>query len=527
MEDQGLSCGSLDNVEVIVLDFGGQYAHLIARRLRELGVLTLHVPVDKLRPEDLDMVISGSKGVVLSGGPSSVWEKKHDRIVSILIRRKTNLLGICYGHQLLAHVLGGRVDKSPKPEFGPTRIRIVEKNQLLEDIPSIINVWMSHNDAVAEPPKGAKVLAVSEGSPVAAMKYEYNGVFLYGVQWHPEVVHSEFGMKLFENWIKSINATRSWTPNIIYKCVLDYTMKQVSLIDNDKKIVAAISGGIDSSVAAAIVSKIASDRLIGVLIDHGLHPEGELENALRAYKKLGLVIDLVDASEEFLNALRGVNDAEEKRRIISELYFKILKEKIYDYNAGALVQGTIYPDLIESGFVPGSARIKSHHNVIFRELLGDLLIVEPLKWLYKDEVRRLGEMLGLDMKLVYKKPVPGPGLAVRVEGEVTREKLEIVRKADYIVRGIIEKYGLDRDLWQYFAVLTRSMATGVKGDNRAYGYVIAVRIVESKDAMTARPARLPWEVLEEIALEITSRIDRVVRVVYDITSKPPATIEWE
>ncbi len=527
MEDQGLDCGLLGSVEVIVLDFGGQYAHLIARRLRELGVLALHVPVERLRPDDINEIISGAKGVVLSGGPSSVWEKKHDKIVSNLIRRKTNLLGICYGHQLLAHVLGGRVDKSPKPEFGPTQVHIVKKNQLLENIPSIINVWMSHNDAVIEPPIGAEVLAVSRGSPVAAMKYEYNGVFLYGVQWHPEVVHSDFGMKLLENWIKRIGADRSWTPDAIYKCVMDYTMKQVNLVGNGKKIVAAISGGVDSSVAAAIVSKLSGNRLIGVLIDHGLHPKGELENALRAYKELGLVIDLVDASEEFLEALRGVEDPEEKRSIISELYFKILREKIEKYDAGALVQGTIYPDLIESGFVPGSARIKSHHNVILRELLGEILVIEPLRWLYKDEVRKLGQMLGLDKKLVYKKPVPGPGLAVRVEGEVTRERLEIVRKADYIVRRIIEEHGLDKNLWQYFAVLTRSMATGVKGDNRAYGYVVAVRIVESADAMTARPARLPWGVLEEIVSEITSRIDRVVRVVYDITSKPPATIEWE
>ncbi len=519
-------CMLREESQVVVLDFGGQYGHLISRRIRELGVYSLHVPVEIVERDMLDKFLKYVKGIVLSGGPSSVWERHHDKIVSHLLG-KVNILGICYGHQLLAHVLGGKVEPSPKPEFGPTVVELLEGDSLFNDIPKRITVWMSHRDAVITVPPEIKILATSVGSPVAALKARINDKTVYGVQWHPEVIHSEYGKRLLQNWLKIIGATIDWDNPRLFQCIAEYVRSEIRDLPKNKPIISAISGGVDSTVATAIVASIAGDRLFGILIDHGLHPEGEIEFAVSELSKLGIKIKIADYSREFLERLKGVVDPEEKRRIISELYFDILTNIIREYNAVALVQGTIYPDIIESGALPGSARIKSHHNVVFREKLSNIKIIEPLRWLYKDEVRRLGEFLGISKRLLYKQPIPGPGLAVRIEGEVTREKIEIVRKADTIVRRIIEEYGLDKDLWQYFAILSASLSTGVKGDQRAYGHVVVLRIVESADAMTARPAHLPWRVLERIAGEITSNIDKVVRVVYDITSKPPATIEWE
>ena len=499
---------------VLVVDFGGQYAHLIARRLRELGVYT-----DLVYPEEAVEEYRSYRGVVLSGGPGSVWESSHDRVVEELLSGGARVLGICYGHQLLAKVLGGRVGRSPRPEFGPTRVRVLKPVGVLEGFPEEVTVWMSHNDAVLEPPPGSSVLAVSEGSPVAAL--EYDGV--YGVQWHPEVSHSQLGMELLDNWLHIIGVRRGWKPADLIGELIEYVRRTVG----DGIAVAAVSGGVDSTVAAVIAARALGDRLVPVLIDHGFHPEGEIERAVRALEGIGVKPRVVDAQDEFFKALEGVWDPEEKRRVFGEVYARILEEEARRVGAEYLVQGTIYPDVIESGGRKGADVIKSHHNVgALPQWLG-LKLVEPLRLFYKDEVRRIGLALGLPEELVYKQPVPGPALAVRVEGEVTREEVEIARAADRIVREEVERAGLHRSLWQYFVILTKSRATGVKGDKRQYGRVVVVRIVSSSDAMTASVPSLPWSLLERIASRITGEVPGVTRVLLDLTSKPPGTIEWE
>ncbi|MEB3845387.1 MAG: glutamine-hydrolyzing GMP synthase [Desulfurococcales archaeon] len=512
--------------EIVVLDFGGQYAHLISRRLRELGAAAWHVPVETVGLGPIEELVRKAKAVVLSGGPGSVWKSKHDSIASIVVASGKPVLGICYGHQLLAKYYGAIVDRSPAPEYGPTPVDITSDDPIFEGIPRRIRVWMSHNDAVLEPAPPMEVLATSRGSPVAAFK-SVKGI-VYGVQWHPEVSHTEYGRKLLDNWLKLSRISRDWSTQRAYECALEEARRGLERVPEGRTVVAAVSGGIDSTVATIVASRAAGNRrIIPVLIDHGLHPEGEIEKAAAIFNSIGVELEVVDAAETFLSALEGVDDPEEKRGIISKLYFEILLGEIRRHNAGGLVQGTIYPDLVETGIVPGADRIKSHHNVAFKHVLErETIIIEPLKYLYKDEVRSIAEMLGLPRDVIQKKPVPGPGLAVRIEGEITREKLELARKANSIVSRIIESSGLSDRLWQYFAIVTRCKATGVKGDRREHGAVIAVRIVESTDAMTANPARLPWKVLEEIASELT-RLPGVTRVVYDITSKPPGTIEWE
>ncbi|MEB3862057.1 MAG: glutamine-hydrolyzing GMP synthase [Desulfurococcales archaeon] len=500
---------------VLIIDFGGQYAHLIARRVREAERWS-----QIASPAEARGLLGGVDAIILSGGPSSVWESDHDSIALEAVESGKPVLGICYGHQLLAKVLGGRVGPSPRPEFGSTRVRVLDDRGLLRGFPREVEVWMSHNDAVLEAPPGARVLATSEGSPVAA--FEYRGR-VYGVQWHPEVSHSWGGMLLLDNFLSIAGVPRDWRPEDLVGSLVEYIREVVG----SGIAVAAVSGGVDSTVAALLARRALGDRLIPVFIDHGLHPEGEVEWVSRALSRLGIPPRIVDASDRFFSELRGVVDPEEKRRVIGRVYGEVLREEAERLGAQFLVQGTIYPDVIESGARPGADTIKTHHNVGgLPERLG-LTLVEPLRWFYKDEVRRIGKMLGLSSELVEKKPIPGPGLAVRVEGEVTRDKVRIARAADRIVREEIEGAGLHRGLWQYFAVLTSSRATGVKGDRRVYGYVVAVRVVESVDAMTARASRLPWVVLERIASRITGEIPEVTRVVYDITSKPPATIEWE
>jgi len=500
--------------KVLIVDFGGQYAHLIARRLRELGVYT-----ELAYPEDALDAGNDYVGIVLSGGPSSVWESSHDRVVEELLSRGVPLLGICYGHQLLAKVLGGAVGRSPKPEFGPTLVRILEPVGILEGFPETLRVWMSHYDAVLEPAPGMRVLAESEGSPVAAFEHHGN----YGVQWHPEVSHTEMGRELFDNWLHLLGARRGWKPANLIEELVDY----VSRIVGDGKAVAAVSGGVDSTVAAVIAGMALGDRLVPILIDHGFHPEGEVERAVSLLREAGLQPIVVDAADEFLQAVEGVGDPEEKRRIFGRVYARVLEEEARSVGAEYLVQGTIYPDVIESGARRGADVIKSHHNVGGLPERFGLKLVEPLRLFYKDEVRRIAEALGLPEEFIYKQPIPGPGLLVRVEGPVTRDLIEAVRRADAIVREEVEAAGLEKSLWQYFAVLTRSKATGVKGDKRAYGRVVAIRAVHSDNAMTASVAQLPWDLLERIARRITGEVPGVVRVVYDITSKPPATIEWE
>ncbi|MCE4620693.1 MAG: glutamine-hydrolyzing GMP synthase [Desulfurococcales archaeon] len=501
--------------KVAVIDLGGQYAHLIARRIREQGVYA-----ELYYPWEADEAISESKAIVLSGGPSSVWESHHDTLVEKALGQGKPVLGICYGHQLLAKVLGGTVGPSPNPEFGPTLVEVLRAEGILQGYPSQIRVWMSHNDAVLEPPKGSKILARSNGSPVAAFSINDQ---VFGVQWHPEVRHSELGAELIGNWLRIARVPREWRPGDLIQDLVDYVRRTVG----DSIALSAVSGGVDSTVATVIAHRALGDRLHAVLIDHGFHPAGEIERAVRFFRKLGIDLEVIDASEEFYTALEGVEDPEEKRRVFGAVYARILEREARLIGAEYLVQGTIYPDVIESGGRRGADRIKSHHNVAGLPRRFGLKLVEPLKLFYKDEVRVIGKKLGIPEEVLYKQPVPGPALVIRVEGRITPKLVEIARKANRIVAEEVEKRGLGRKLWQYFAVVTRSRATGVKGDKRAYGVVIAVRIVESTDAMTANPYRAEWGLLESIASRITSEIPEATRVVYDITSKPPGTIEWE
>jgi GMP synthase (glutamine-hydrolysing) len=511
---------------VLVLDFGGQYGHLIVRRLRELHVFSIHIPVEAYRTSEIARLVDDAAAVVLSGGPASVWEKKHDKIAVSVVESGKPVLGICYGHQLLAQVLGGEVGPSPSPEFGPTEVQIIGNDPLLKGLPNKIKVWMSHNDAVIRPPPEAKVLATSRGSPVAAMNVFEGRV--YGVQWHPEVSHTMYGREFFSNWVNIIGINRSWGTSEILELVLQDLVEQTNPLKPGDTVVSAVSGGVDSTVATVVVAKYTHLKIVPILIDHGFHPEGWIEETIKGLKGIGIQPNVVDYSSEFFSELRNVVDPEKKRRIISKLYFEILEREVKDRGAKGLVQGTIYPDIVESGGIPGADKIKTHHNVGLRSLLQEnIVIIEPLRWLYKDEVRALGERLGVPRRLLYRQPVPGPGLAIRVEGEVTPRKIDIVRRADRILREIIEAKGFSGELWQYFAILLDSMATGIKGDRRVYGNVIVLRVVKSRDAMTASPAELPWDLLAEIAGRITSEIPEVTRVLLDITSKPPATIEWE
>ncbi len=501
--------------KVAVIDLGGQYAHLIARRIREQGVYA-----ELYYPWEADEAVSESSAVVLSGGPSSVWESRHDTVVEKALARGKPILGICYGHQLLAKVLGGTVGPSPSPEFGPTIVEVLRAESILQGFPSRIKVWMSHNDAVLEPPEASKVLARSKGSPVAAFSLNDR---VFGVQWHPEVHHSELGMELIDNWLRIAKIPREWRPGDLVQDLVDYVRRTVG----DSIALSAVSGGVDSTVATVIAHRALGDRLHAVIIDHGFHPAGEVERAVKVLRELGINLKVIDASGDFYAALEGVEDPEEKRRVFGAVYARILEREAKRVGAEYLVQGTIYPDVIESGGRKGADKIKSHHNVAGLPKRFGLRLVEPLRLFYKDEVRVIGGKLGIPEEVLYKQPVPGPALAIRVEGRITPELVEIARKANRIVAEEVEKRGLGRRLWQYFAIVTRSRATGVKGDKRAYGVVIAVRIVESTDAMTANPYRAEWGLLEAIASRITSEIPEATRVVYDITSKPPGTIEWE
>ncbi|MCX8195910.1 MAG: glutamine-hydrolyzing GMP synthase, partial [Acidilobaceae archaeon] len=427
---------------MLVVDFGGQYAHLIARRVRELGVYSELLSASAGLEAIMDYA-SRAEGVILSGGPLSVAEGRHDKVAEELLALGKPLLGICYGHQLLAKVLGGEVGRSPAPEFGPTEVTLAP-DELFEGIPERVRVWMSHNDAVLSPPPGAKVLASTSGSPVAAMKHGIH----YSLQWHPEVSHTQYGLQMYDNWLKIIGAPRDWRPEGMLEELVEMVRREVGR----SVAVAAVSGGVDSTVAAAIVKRAIGERLVPILIDHGLHPAGEPALSLSLLEKAGLRPLLVEAAEEFFEALKGLRDPEEKRRAFGRTYAKILEERAEELGAEFLVQGTIYPDVIESGGRPGASVIKTHHNVAGMPKLR-LKLVEPLKWFYKDEVRAIGRKLGVPEEILRRQPVPGPALAVRVEGEVTREKVELVRAADKIVREEVERAGIE-GLWQYFAVLT-------------------------------------------------------------------------
>jgi GMP synthase (glutamine-hydrolysing) len=508
--------------EVVVLDYGGQYSQLIARRVRECGVfselLPHHVGVDEVRRRR-------PKGLILSGGPASVYAEGAPRLDPELLELGVPVLGICYGMQAIVLQLGGRVEGADVGEFGRSRLTVAEHGRLLAGQPDDQACWMSHRDTVYEPPPGFTALARSSESPVAAIEDVERGI--YGIQYHPEVVHTPYGQQVLTTFLEDIaGCDRSWSP----ESIIDEQIKRIRAQVGEAKVICGLSGGVDSSVAALLVHRAIGDQLTCVFVDHGLmrHNEGEqVISAFRDHFKVPLVA--VDAENRFLERLAGLSDPEAKRKAIGAEFIRVFEEEARKLgDAKFLVQGTLYSDVIESGGGTGAATIKSHHNV--GGLPDDLEfeLVEPLRALFKDEVRAVGAELGLPERLVWRQPFPGPGLAIRVVGgEATKQRLDTLRACDAILQDEIRKAGLYRELWQSFCVLPDIRTVGVQGDERTYGYVVAIRAVTSDDAMTADWARLPYDLLEQIASRMINEVREVNRVVLDITSKPPGTIEWE
>jgi len=509
---------------VVILDFGGQYSQLIARRVRELGVYCeiwpYTAPVERFRTEPV-------KAIIFSGGPASVYDAHAPRCDEGIFRLNVPILGICYGMQLMALALGGKVEKSTRGEYGKAMLVIGDgASPLFADVERMTQVWMSHTDSVTELPDGFRVLASTETTAVAAMGDDRRK--MYGVQFHPEVVHTLEGSRLLENFLYRVAELEpNWKPANFIAMQVEAVRRQVG----DGRAICALSGGVDSAVAATLVHRAIGERLTCIFVDHGLLRKGESEDVVRTFRDLlGVPLVHVDARQRFLNVLKGVRDPEEKRRRIGHEFIRVFEEEARKLgDVDFLVQGTIYPDVVESGVSPGgpTAVIKSHHNV--GGLPSDLQfkLVEPLRYLFKDEVRAVGRELGLPEANVNRHPFPGPGLAIRVLGEVTAEKLAILREADAIYLEEIRKAGLYNDIWQAFAVLVDARSVGVVGDERRYGYTVALRAVTSEDGMTADFYRFPWDFLQRVEGRITREVPEVGRVVYDISSKPPATIEWE
>lgn len=507
--------------KVLVVDFGAQYAQLIARRVRELKVYSEIVP-HSISIEEIKEI--SPKALIFSGGPASVYAKEALTLDRRIYDLGVPILGICYGMQLIAHDLGGEVKKTGKSEYGKTKLHVSDEDSILfTGLPQKQNVWMSHRDSVAKVPEGFKATAFTEGSIVAAFENRERNI--YGVQFHPEVVHTKYGNEILKNFLyEASGCIPGWTKVSIIEEAIESVKKTVG----DEKVICALSGGIDSSVAAILVHKAIEDNLTCVFVDHGLLRKGEAEQVVETFD-LHFHMNLIhiDARKRFLQKLAGVVDPEMKRKIVGEEFIRVFEEVAREIGAHFLVQGTLYPDVIESGTAT-AAKIKTHHNVgglpTEMEFEG---VVEPLRLLFKDEVRMIGEELGLPEEIVWRHPFPGPGLAIRIIGEVTEEKLKILREADAILIEEIKKYGLYREQWQTFCVLLPVKTVGVMGDMRTYAYTIAVRSVVSEDAMTADWARIPYEVLAKISNRIINEVEMVNRVVYDISSKPPATIEWE
>jgi GMP synthase (glutamine-hydrolysing) len=505
---------------VLVVDFGAQYAQLIARRVREAHVFSEIVPRDMPVAE---MLARKPAGIIFSGGPKSVHVEGAPTIDPAVYDAGVPVLGICYGAQLVAQQLGGEVVRSGSGEYGRTDLEVLARSTIFGDLPRAQPVWMSHADAIVAAPPGFDVTARTAAVPVAALEHPERRV--YGVQFHPEVAHTPRGQEVLKNFLYDVCGCRpSWTMTSIIEQAVDSIRTQVG----GEKVICGLSGGVDSAVAAALVHKAVGDQLTCVFVDTGLLRMDEGEQVTETFRRQ-FNIDLVHvkAADRFLEALRDVDDPERKRKVIGETFIRVFEEAAEELqDARFLVQGTLYPDIIESG-TKDAAKIKSHHNV--GGLPDDMQfeLVEPLRNLFKDEVRRVGEELGLPEEIVWRQPFPGPGLAVRIVGTVTGERLEILRHADAVVLEEIKRAGLDRDLWQSFAVLPVVRSVGVMGDERTYEYPIIVRAVTSDDAMTADWARLPYDVLERISSRLINEVAGVNRVALDITSKPPGTIEWE
>jgi len=509
---------------ILVLDFGGQYCHLIGRRIREHGVYSEIVPHD-ITPDEIKTLNKkfNVKGLILSGGPSSVYEPNAPRLDPRILEANLPILGLCYGHQLIAQITNGKVEPAACKEYGIAQVAIDKTVGVLEGLSKKEKVWMSHGDTVFAMPPEFEVLAHTENCPMAAFRHKEKSI--YGLQWHPEVIHTENGMRMLRNFIFEVcKCKANWQMGEI----IEKMVKEIRAEAGEGKAIIGLSGGIDSSVATALAAKALNDKLTAVFVDHGFMREGEPEAIRNAFQKFKINFVVANAQERFMEKLKGVTDPEKKRKIIGEEFIRVFEEKAEKIGAEYLFQGTIYPDRIESGFRKHSEKIKTHHNVAGLPVkIKFKKILEPLRDLYKDEVRKVAKILELPREIVSRQPFPGPGLAVRIIGELTADKVRIARNADRIVREEIERGGLEENLWQYFAVLTDTKATGIKGDCRAYGYVVAVRAAESREAMTASFAKIPYPVLEKISTRIANEIPEVTRVVYDVTHKPPATIEWE
>ena len=506
---------------VVVLDFGSQYSQLIARRVREAGVYSILLPWDA-RWEDVAPL--SPKGIILSGGPASVYDADAPTLPAWVLERSIPVLGICYGMHLLANALDGAVEAADRREYGPAVVSLAGPSPLFSHLPPQMDVWMSHGDHVTRVPSGFEVIASSANAPIAAMS---DGL-RYCIQFHPEVAHTPLGRDLLRNFLIDVCGCRAnWTAEHF----IDSAVRQIQGLVGDGRVLLGLSGGVDSSVAAALIHRAIGERLTPVFVDNGLLRQGEAELVQEVFgRAFGMSLVFVDARDRFLTRLQGVVDPEEKRRIVGDEFIRVFEreaERLGPFEF--LAQGTLYPDVIESTSpeTKAAVKIKTHHNV--GGLPADLrfALVEPLRYLFKDEVRQVGKALGLPEEIVHRQPFPGPGLAVRIIGEVTPDDLDLLRPADAIVREEIDASEAAADVWQYFAVLLPVRTVGVMGDYRTYGRVCAVRAVASEDAMTADWARLPYDVLARISNRIVNEVRGITRVVYDISSKPPATIEWE